>query len=113
MIPGLIKLFKNFQKLQGEIKKIQEDLVKEEVIGSSGAGMVEATVNGKLEVVDIKIDKKLLEDKNVQMLQDLIAAAVNDAMRKAQERIKEKFGEIGAGMGFADLGSSEIFDQNQ
>jgi len=62
MIPGLIKLFKNFQKLQGEIKKIQEDLVKEEVIGSSGAGMVEATVNGKLEVVDIKIDKKKLKE---------------------------------------------------
>lgn len=94
MIPNLFKLFKDFQKLQGEMKKIQDDLEKEEVTGSSGAGMVEVTLNGKLEAVDVKIEKTLLENKNLQMLQDLLIAAINDAIKKTQERIKEKMGEV-------------------
>lgn len=113
MIPNFIKLFKNFQKVQGEIKKIQEEMAKEEITGSSGAGMVEVTVNGKLEVIDIEIESKLLEKKNVQMLQDLIVGAVNDAMAKARERIREKFGQLGAGLGLPDSDLLEMFNQNQ
>jgi len=112
MVPNLFKLFKDFQKLQGEIKKIQEELVKEEVTGSSGAGMVEVTVNGKLEVVDVKIEKRLLEGRDMQMLQDLIVAAVNDALRKAQERVREKFTEIAGGLSLPEPGVPDILNQN-
>ncbi len=103
MIPNLLKLFKDFQKFQGEIKKIQDGLAKEKVIGSSGAGMVEVTVNGKLETIDIKIEKELLQDKNLQILQDLIVAAINDAIKKAQGMMKEKVGEITGELGLSGL----------
>jgi hypothetical protein len=112
MVPNLLKLFKDFQKLQGEIKKIQEELIKEEITGSSGAGMVEVTVNGKLEVVDVKIEKRLLEGRDIQMLQDLIVAAVNDALRRAQERVREKFTEIAGGLSLPELGIPDILNQN-
>ena len=103
MIPNLFKLFKDFQKFQGEIKKIQDELAKEKVTGSSGAGMVEVTVNGKLETIDIKIEKELLQDKNLQILQDLIVAAINDAIKKAQGMMKEKVGEITGELGLSGL----------
>ena len=110
MVPNLFKLFKDFQKLQGEIKKIQDTLAKEEVRGSSGAGMVEVTVNGKLEAVDMRIEKKLLEGKNLQMLQDLIVAAINDAMRKAQEKMKEKIGEVSGELGLPGLNIPDMLN---
>ncbi|MBE0479027.1 YbaB/EbfC family nucleoid-associated protein [Candidatus Aerophobetes bacterium] len=94
MIPNVFKLFKDFQRFQGEMKKIQEELAKEEVVGSSGAGMVEVTLNGKLEAVDVKIEKTLLRSKDGQMLQALIVAAINDAIKKAQEKMNEKMGEV-------------------
>lgn len=103
MIPNLFKLFKDFQKFQGEIKKIQDELAKKKVTGSSGAGMVEVTVNGKLETIDIKIEKELLQDKNLQILQDLIVAAINDAIKKAQGMMKEKVGEITGELGLSGL----------
>lgn len=105
MIPNIFKLFKDFQKFQGDIKKIQDELAKEEVIGSSGAGMVEVTLNGKMEVIDVRIEKTLLERKNVQMLQDLVVAAVNDGIKKAQEKMKERMGEI---VGDLDLSGLNI-----
>ena len=110
MVPNLFKMLKDFQKLQGEIKKIQDTLAKEEVRGSSGAGMVEVTVNGKLEAVDMRIEKKLLEGKNLQMLQDLIVAAINDAMRKAQEKMKEKIGEVSAELGLPGLNIPDMLN---
>jgi len=113
MIPNLFKFLKDLQKFQGEMKKIQEELACEKVTGSSGAGMVEVVINGKLEVVDIKIEKKLLEGKNIQMLEDLIVAAVNDAIKKIQEKIGEKFGEITGGLGLPQLDIPGIFNQNQ
>lgn len=113
MVPNLFKLFRDFQKFQGEIKKVQDELIKEEVVGSSGAGMVEVTVNGKLEVVDVKIEKRLLEGKNIKMLQDLIIAAVNDALRKAQDKVKEKFAQVAGDLNFPQLGIPDILNQSQ
>ncbi|HDZ49766.1 MAG TPA: YbaB/EbfC family nucleoid-associated protein, partial [Candidatus Aerophobetes bacterium] len=85
----MAKLLRQFQKMQGDMKKIQKEVAKEEVTGSSGGGMVEVTINGKLEVVDIKIEKKLMEEKDKEMLEDLILAAVNKALLKAQQLAKE------------------------
>ncbi len=112
MIPNFFKLFKDFQKLQGKIKEVQEELVREEVTGSSGAGMVEVTVNGRLEVVDIKIEKSLLEEKNIGLIQDLLISAVNDALKKAQEMIREKLREAAGGLDLSDLSIPGMLDQN-
>lgn len=113
MIPNFLKFFKDLQKFQGEMKKIQEELASEKVTGTSGAGMIEVVMSGKLEVIDIKIEKKLLERKNIQMLQDLIVAAVNDAIKKAQGKIGEKFGEVTGGLGLSQFDIPGMFNQNQ
>jgi len=90
----MAKLLRQFQKMQGDIKKIQKEIVT----GSSGGGMVEVTINGKLEVVDIKIEKKLMEEKDVEMLEDLVLAAVNKALLKAQQLAKERMGRLTGGL---------------
>ena len=103
MIMDMAKLLKQFQKLQGDFKRIQKEIAKEKVTGSSGGGMVEVTINGKLEVVDIKIDRKLLAEKDMEMLEDLILAAVNTAITKAQQLVKEKMGELAGGLNISGM----------
>jgi DNA-binding YbaB/EbfC family protein len=109
MIPDVMKLLRQFQKLQGEMKKIQEEVAKEEVTGSSGGGMVEIAINGKFEVVDVRIEKKLLKGDDAQMLEDLILAAVNSAMSKVQELIKERLGQITGGLQLPGMGIPGLF----
>ncbi len=98
MIMDMAKLLRQFQKMQGDMKKIQKEIAKEKVTGSSGGGMVEVTINGKLEVLDIKIEKKLLEEKDVEMLEDLVLAAVNKALLRAQQLTKERMGGLAGGL---------------
>jgi len=109
MIPDVSKLLRQFQKIQGEMKKVQEEIAKEEVTGSSGGGMVEVTINGKFEVVDIRIEKKLLKGDDAEMLEDLILAAVNSAMSKVQELIKERLGQITGGLQLPGMGIPGLF----
>jgi len=80
------------------MKEVQEGLSKEVVTGSSGGGMIEVTMNGKFEMTDIKIEKKLIQGKDVQMLEDLIMAAVNDAMKKVKSLFKDKMGQVTGGL---------------
>lgn len=100
----IAKLLKNFQKIQGEMKNLQEELSKQVITGSSGGGMVEVTMNGKFEVIDIKIEKRLIQGRDMQMLEDLIVAAVNDAMKKAQGLIKDKMGQLTGGLSIPGIG---------
>jgi len=100
----IAKLLKNFQKIQGEMKNLQEELSKQVITGSSGGGMVEVTMNGKFEVIDIKIEKRLIQGRDMQMLEDLIVAAVNDAMKKAQGLIKDKMGQLTGGLSIPGVG---------
>jgi hypothetical protein len=109
MIPDVSKLLRQFQKIQGEMKKVQEEIAKEEVTGSSGGGMVEVTINGKFEVVDVRIEKKLLKGDDAEMLEDLILAAVNSAMSKVQELIKERLGQITGGLQLPGMGIPGLF----
>jgi len=109
MIPDVSKFLRQFQKLQGEMKKVQEEIAKEEVTGSSGGEMVEVTINGKFEVVDIRIEKKLLKGDDAEMLEDLILAAVNSAMSKVQELIKERLGQITGGLQLPGMGIPGLF----
>ena len=98
MIMDMAKLLRQFQRMQGDMKKIQKEIAKEKVTGSSGGGMIEVTINGKLEAIDIKIEKKLLEEKDVEMLEGLILAAVNEALLKAQQLSKDKMGRLAGGL---------------
>lgn len=109
MIMDMAKLLRQFQKMQGDIKKIQKEIAKEKVTGSSGGGMVEVTINGKLEVIDIEIEKKLMEEKDVEMLEDLILAAVNKAIHKAQQLAKEKMGQLAGGLNIPGMEIPGIF----
>lgn len=94
---GIGDLMKQAQEMQGKMQQMQEDLANSEVTGEAGAGMVAVTMTGRHDVRRIKIDPSLLnEDK--EMLEDLVAAAVNDAVRKVEAESKEKMQEMTGGM---------------
>jgi DNA-binding YbaB/EbfC family protein len=93
----LAGLMKQAQAMQDNMKKMQEQLASIEVEGQSGAGMVKVTMTCKYNVKRIAIDPSLLGDDK-DMLEDLVAAAVNDAVRKAEETAQEKMAGVTAGM---------------
>jgi len=92
-------LFKQAQELQGRLASAQEELGARTVEASAGGGMVTATVSGKLEVVAIRIEPRLLESPDVEMLQDLIVAAVNEGIRAAQRLLADEMGKLTGGLG--------------
>lgn len=94
---GLGDIMKQAQAMQENMKKMQEDLANMEVHGEAGAGLVKVTMTGRHDVKKIDIDSSLLsEDK--EMLEDLVAAAVNNAVRKVEEEGKNKMGGLAEGM---------------
>ena len=92
-------LFKQAQQLQERLTSVQEELGTRTVEASAGGGMVTAIVSGKLELVEIRIEPSLLEKPDVEMLQDLIVAAVNEAVRAARRMIEEEMGKLTGGLG--------------
>lgn len=87
---------KKAQEMQAKFEKLQDEVTKLEVIGESGAGMVKITMSGKHDVKKVVIDPSILDDK--EMLEDLIAAAVNDANRKVEAVSSDKMGSLTAGL---------------
>ena len=87
------------QQLQERLANVQQELATRTVEASSGGGMVTATVNGKLEVIGIRIDPTLLDSKDVDMLQDLVVAAVNEGIRSAQRLVADEMGKVTGGLG--------------
>ena len=87
------------QQLQERLANVQQELASRTVEASAGGGMVTATVNGKLEVVSIRIEPSLLDSKDVDMLQDLVVAAVNEGIRSAQRLVAEEMGKVTGGLG--------------
>jgi nucleoid-associated protein EbfC len=98
MAKGMAHLMKQAQRMQQQMAKVQEDLEKEQVEGLAGGGTVKVTVNGKQEVVSIKISPEAVDPKDVEMLEDLILAAINNAREKANELVQGKMGAITGGM---------------
>ncbi len=94
---GMSGLMKQAQQMQDRMQKAQEDIAKMEVVGEAGAGMVKVTMLGNHNVRRIEIDPSLMEDDK-EMLEDLMAAAVNDAVRRVEETSKEKMAEVTGGM---------------
>jgi nucleoid-associated protein EbfC len=94
---GIGNLMRQAQQMQETMQKAQAELAELEVVGESGAGMVKVTLNGRHEAKKVSIEPKLLtEDK--EMLEDLLAAAVNDAVRKIAARSQEKYSGLMSGM---------------
>jgi DNA-binding YbaB/EbfC family protein len=94
---GMGDLLKQAQEMQGRIAKIQEELGQKTVEGSAGGGMVQVTVNGQFNLITVKIEPSVINPAEKEMLEDLIAAAVNDAMRKAREMVSTEMSKITGG----------------
>jgi DNA-binding YbaB/EbfC family protein len=95
---NMAEQFQMIQKLQKEMSKIQDRLEEMEVEGSSGGGMVVAKVNGKQKVLSITIDPEVVSKDDVEMLEDLVSAAVNQALEKSREMAQEQMQNITGGM---------------
>lgn len=94
-ISSLMKQAQDFQQKMGQV---QEELAKKTITSEVGGGMVKVTVNGKQELLAIQIEKEVINPDDANMLQDLIVAAVNDAMRKAREMIQAEMGSLTGGI---------------
>lgn len=95
---GLGDLMKQAQQMQANMQKMQEELANAEVKGEAGAGLISVIMNGRHDVKRVSIDDSLMaEDK--EMLEDLLAAAVNDAVRKVEQQNREQMAKMTAGMG--------------
>ena len=98
MMNGMGDIMKKAQQMQEEMQKAQEEIAKAEVTGEAGAGLVKVTMNGRHDVRKVDIDSSLMtEEKDI--LEDLLAAAVNDAVRRVEENQKEKMSGMMSGMG--------------
>ena len=95
---NLGQMMKQAQRLQEKMGELQEQLAQAELIGSSGGGMVEVTVTGKGEVRKLKIDRSLVDPEEVEVLEDLIVAACNDAKAKLEAHVAEKMTEVTGGL---------------
>ena len=91
-------LMKQAQKLQEKMAKVQQELATKTVEAAAGGGMVTAVVNGKFELLAIRIEKDVVNPDDVEMLQDLIVAAVNEGIRKAQEMASAEMAKATGGM---------------
>ncbi len=86
------------QQMQGKITQMQTELTQRSVTGSAGGGMVTVTADGKGQIRDVKIDPGIVQDGDVEMLEDLVTAAVTDAQRRAEEIYKDELRKVTGGL---------------
>ncbi len=102
--PNMNQMLKQVQKMQADMVKAQEALANETVEASAGGGMVTVTITGDLVLKDITIDPAAVDPEDVELLQDMVLAAVNEAIRQAQELAAKKMGGLTGGMDLGGLG---------
>jgi len=102
-IPNMGNLLKQAQQFQNKMNKIQEELGNKTVEASSGGGMVTVVVTGQQEIVSIKIDPEVIDPEDVEMLQDLVIAAVNDGLNKAKNMANEEMGKLTGGLNLPNI----------
>jgi len=98
MHPNMQSLMRQVQKMQKKMAKLQEELAEKTVEATVGGGMVTAVANGRQEIVSIKIDPEVINPEDVEMLQDLVVAAVNEALRRSQEMVQEEMSKLTGGL---------------
>lgn len=96
-------MMKQMQKMQQEMQRVQEEVQQREVEATAGGGAVTAVATGKKELVSIKIDPDAVDEDDVEMLEDMILAAVNEALRKAEEMVSAEMGKVTGGMNIPGL----------
>ncbi|MGH7263406.1 MAG: YbaB/EbfC family nucleoid-associated protein [Candidatus Rokuibacteriota bacterium] len=96
---GFGNLVKEAQKLQAQLEALKEEVGKRKVEASAGGGMVVVEANGNQEVLSVKIDREVITPDDPQMLEDLVLAAVNEALRKAREMVAGEMAKIAGGIG--------------
>ena len=100
-MPGnMNNMMKQVQKMQKQMEEAQAKLDEAEVTGSAGGGMGEAVVNGKKELLSVKIKPDVVDPEDVEMLEDLVVAAVSEAIRKADEMANTEMGKLTGGINF-------------
>lgn len=92
------KMMKQMQKLQAQMAQLQEELAQRTVEASAGGGAVTVKVNGENEVLEVKIDPDVVDPEDVEMLEDLVLAATNEALRLAREMVAEEMGKLTGGL---------------
>jgi DNA-binding YbaB/EbfC family protein len=97
-MPNMGQLMKQAQQIQTKMAKLQEELGDRTVEASSGGGMVMVVANGRQEILSIKIEQEVIDPDDAEMLQDLIMAAVNDALTRAKDMVNEEMGKLTKGM---------------
>ena len=103
MTKGLGGMLKQAQKIQAQLAKMQEEMAQKTIEASSGGGMVSVVVNGKQEVISIKIEREVVNPDDIDMLQDLVLAAVNEGIRKSQEMVTEEMKRLTGGLSIPGL----------
>ena len=101
---GFGNIMKEAQKLQAQMAAMQEEVAKRKVDATAGGGMVTVEANGKQELTAVKIDPEVGNQDDVQMLEDLVLAAANDALRKSRELVQQELGKLTGGLKIPGLG---------
>ncbi len=96
-------IMKQAQKMQAQMMKIQEELAKETVEGNAGGGMVTVIANGQGDIQAVRIDPEVIDPQDTEMLEDLVLAAINDALRKSRELANSRMGNVAGGLGSLGL----------
>ena len=102
-IPGLGDMMKRVQKMAEETQRIEQELGEKRIEASSGGGMVKAAVNGKGELLEVKIDPQVVDPTDVEMLEDLVVSAIREALEKAIEEKTTRLEEITGGLNIPGL----------
>jgi len=97
-------IMREAQKMQAEMMKVQEEARKKTVEATAGGGMVTAVANGAGELVSLRIEKEVVDPEDIEMLQDLILAASNEAIRRAQEQLNEEVSKLTGGLQLPGMG---------
>ncbi len=100
---GLGDLMKQAQRMKAEMDRIQAEVAAKTVEGSAGGGMVTVVANGKCEILSVRIDPEVARGEDLEMLQDLVMAAANDALRKARELLAQEVSRVAGGLGLPGL----------
>ena len=103
MKKGMGNIMKQAQKLQNQMAKLQDELGDKTVEAAAGGGMVRVVVNGKQQVLSIDIEREVVDPEDVEMLQDMILAAVNEGLNKSQDMVQSEMGKLTGGMNIPGL----------
>lgn len=99
--PNMNQMLRQVQQMQEDMAKAQEELKTETVEASAGGGMVTVKVSGELEILELRVDPQAVDPEDVELLQDMVQAAVNEAIRSAQELAANKMSAVTGGLGGA------------